>query len=214
MFAAFGRWRTGKIEEMQPMSATLDHNGLDLLFRQARTHSAFTDRTVPDEVLRQAWDLARMGPTSANCQPARLVFVRSAEAKQRLRPALAPGNVDKTMAAPVTAIIGHDMAFFEQLPRLFPHADARSWFVGNDALIQGTAFRNSTLQGAYFMLALRAVGLDCGPMSGFDAGRVDAEFFAGTSVKSNFLINIGHGDATALHPRGPRLEFDEACRVV
>lgn len=196
------------------MSATLDQNGLDLLFRQARTHSVFTDRPVPDEVLRQAWDIARMGPTSANCQPARLVFVRSAEAKARLCPALAPGNVDKTMAAPVTAIIGHDMAFFEQLPRLFPHADARSWFVGNDALIQGTAFRNSTLQGAYFMLALRAIGLDCGPMSGFDAAKVDAEFFAGTSVKSNFLINIGHGDSAALHPRGPRLDFDEACRVV
>ena len=196
------------------MSAVLNQDGLDLLFGGARTHSAFLDRPVDDEVLRKAWDAARMGPTSANCQPARIVFVRSAGAKARLLPALAPGNVDKTRAAPVTAIIGHDMAFYDRLPRLFPHADARAWFVGNQALIESTAFRNGTLQGAYFIMALRAFGLDCGPMSGFDAAKVDAEFFVGTTTRSNFLINIGHGDASALYPRGPRLDFDEACSVV
>lgn len=187
---------------------------LDRIFRDARTHSAWTDRAVPDELLRRAWDLARMGPTSANCQPLRVVFVRTPEAKARLNPALMEGNVAKTMAAPVTAIIGHDMEFFEKLPRLFPHADARSWFVGNDALIQATAFRNGTLGAAYLILALRAVGLDCGPMSGFDNAHVDREFFAGTAIRSNFLVNIGYGDAAKLHARGPRLDFDEACSVV
>ena len=196
------------------MSAQLDQAGRDLLFGEARPHSAFQSKPVADELLRAAWDLARMGPTSANCQPVRIVFIRSPEAKARLKPALAPGNVEKTMAAPVTAIIGHDMAFHDRLPVLFPHADARSWFVGNDALIQATASRNGTLQGGYFILALRALGLDCGPMSGFDNAKVDAEFFAGTTVASNFLVNIGYGDATGLHPRGPRLRFDEACRVL
>ncbi|RAU21933.1 malonic semialdehyde reductase [Paramagnetospirillum kuznetsovii] len=196
------------------MSSVLDQTGSDLLFTKARTFSTFLDKPVDEDLLRKAWDLARMGPTSVNCLPARIVFVRSAEAKARLKPALAPGNVDKTMAAPVTAIIGHDMAFYDRLPDLFPHADARSWFVGNEALIQGTAFRNGTLQGGYFLLALRAVGLDCGPMSGFDNAKVDADFFAGTTVKSNFLINIGHGDAAGLYPRGPRLAFDDACRVL
>ncbi len=196
------------------MSTILDQTGRDLLFGQARTFSGFLAEPVPDDLLRQAWDLARMGPTSVNCQPARIVFVRSPEAKARLKPALAPGNLDKTMAAPVTAIIGHDMAFYDRLPELFPHADARSWFAGNDSMIQGTAFRNGTLQGGYFLMALRAVGLDCGPMSGFDNAKVDAAFFAGTTVKSNFLINIGHGDAGSLHPRGKRLEFDDACTVV
>lgn len=195
------------------MTGILDDAAREILFRAARTHSKFHDRPVDDALLRQAWDLARMGPTSANCQPARIVFVRSAEAKQRLRPALAPGNVDKTMAAPVTAIIGHDMEFYEKLPSLFPHADARSWFVGNEAMIQSTAFRNGTLQGAYFILALRGLGLDCGPMSGFDSAKVDEAFFAGTPVRSNFLVNIGYGDPAGLYPRGPRLEFDEACRV-
>lgn len=196
------------------MSTILDPQGRDLLFGRARTYSAFLPKPVPDDLLRQAWDLARMGPTSANCQPARVVFVRSPEARARLKPALAPGNVDKTMAAPVTAIIGHDMAFYDRLPELFPHADARSWFVGNDALIQGTAFRNGTLQGAYLILALRAVGLDCGAMSGFDNAKVDAEFFAGSTVASNFLLNIGYGDAAALFPRGPRLDFGAACTVL
>jgi 3-hydroxypropanoate dehydrogenase len=195
------------------MTGILDASMQDLLFREARTHFKFRDVPVPDALLRQAWDLARMGPTSANCLPARIVFVRSAEAKQRLKPALAPGNVDKTMAAPVTAIVAHDLEFYEKLPVLFPHTDARSWFVGNEAMIQSTAFRNGTLQGAYLILALRGLGLDCGPMSGFDNAKVDEAFFAGTKVRSNFLINIGHGDSTALFPRGPRLEFDEACRV-
>ena len=144
----------------------------------------------------------------------RVVFVRSPEAKAKLQPALIPGNVDKTMAAPVTAIIGHDLEFYEKLPALYPHADARSWFVGNEPLIATTAFRNGSLQAGYFTLALRAVGLDCGPMSGFDNAKVDAAFFAGTAVKSNFLINIGYGDPAKLHGRNPRLEFDEACSVV
>ncbi|MEW5726456.1 MAG: malonic semialdehyde reductase [Pseudomonadota bacterium] len=191
----------------------IDDRALDALFRDARTHNAWTGEPVPDTLLRQAWDLARMGPTSANCQPMRVVFVKSAEAKARLKPALMEGNLAKTMAAPVTAIIGHDLEFHETLPRLFPHADARSWFAGNEPLIQATAFRNATLQAGYFILACRAVGLDCGPMSGFDNAKVDAAFFAGTAVKSNFLINIGHGDPAGLYPRGPRLEFDEACRV-
>lgn len=196
------------------MTTPLDGQALDRIFRQARTHSHWLDRPVSDALLREAWELARLGPTSANCQPLRVVFVRSPEAKARLRPALMEGNVEKTMAAPVTAILGHDLAFYERLPRLFPHADARSWFVGNEPLIATTAFRNGTLQAAYLILALRAVGLDCGPMSGFDNARVDAEFFAGTTVKSNFLLNIGYGDPARLHERGPRLDFDEACRVV
>jgi len=196
------------------MTRILDDSAQDILFRAARTYSKFKDTPVSDDLLRQAWDLARMGPTSVNCQPMRIVFVRSPEAKQRLKPALAPGNLDKTMAAPVTAIIGHDMEFYEKLPTLFPHADARSWFIGNEAMIQGTAFRNGTLQGAYFILALRALGLDCGPMSGFDNAKVDAAFFAGTPIRSNFLVNIGYGDPAGLYPRGPRLDFAEACRVL
>ncbi|WP_096704513.1 malonic semialdehyde reductase [Magnetospirillum sp. 15-1] len=195
------------------MTRILDDSAQDILFRAARTYSKFKDTPVPDDLLRQAWDLARMGPTSVNCQPARIVFVRSPEAKQRLKPALAPGNLDKTMAAPLTAIIGHDMEFYDRLPVLFPHTDARAWFVGNEAMIQSTATRNGTLQGAYFMLALRAVGLDCGAMSGFDNAKVDEAFFAGTSIRSNFLVNIGYGDDSGLFPRGPRLDFTEACRV-
>lgn len=195
------------------MTGILDTSMQDLLFREARTYSKFKDIPVPDDLLRQAWDLVRMGPTSVNCLPARIVFVRSAAAKERLRPALAPGNLDKTMAAPVTAIVGHDLEFYEKLPTLFPHADARSWFVGNQPMIDATAFRNGTLQGGYLILALRGLGLDCGPMSGFDNAKVDEAFFAGTKVRSNFLLNIGYGDPAGLFPRGPRLEFDEACRV-
>ncbi len=195
------------------MTRILDDSAQDILFLAARTYSKFKDTPVPDDLLRRAWDLARMGPTSVNCQPARIVFVRSPEAKQRLKPALAPGNLDKTMAAPLTAIIGHDMEFYDRLPVLFPHADARSWFVGNEAMIQSTAFRNGTLQGAYFMLALRGLGLDCGAMSGFDNAKVDEAFFAGTGIRSNFLVNIGYGDDSGLFPRGPRLDFTEACRI-
>ncbi len=185
---------------------------LDQLFREARTHNGFSDRPVPEALLRDALDLAKMGPTSANCSPMRVVFVRSPEGKERLRPALAPGNLEKTMAAPVTAIVATDFEFYEHLPKLFPHADARSWFLGNEPLIQATANRNGTLQGAYLILALRAVGLDTGPMSGFDNAKVDAEFFAGTPVKSNFLINIGYGDPSKLFPRSPRFAFDEFAR--
>jgi 3-hydroxypropanoate dehydrogenase len=195
------------------MTTPAENTLLDRVFRDARTHNGWQERPVPDDLLRQAWDLARMGPTSANCQPLRVVFVRSAAARERLRPALAPGNLDKTMAAPVTAILAQDMSFYERLPELFPHADARSWFAGNETLIDSTAFRNSTLQAAYFILALRAVGLDCGPMSGFDAARVDAAFLAGTTWTSNFLLNIGYGDPAKLYPRGPRLDFAQACRI-
>lgn len=195
------------------MTTPAADEALDLIFREARTHSKFLDRAVPDALLRQAWDLARMAPTAANSLPGRIVFVRSAAAKEKLKPALAPGNVDKTMAAPVTAIVAQDLAFYEHLAKTFPHANARAWYEGNDALIAETAFRNSSLQGAYLILALRSLGLDCGPMSGFDAAKVDAAFFAGTSWKSNFLINIGYGDASALHPRNPRLDFEEACRI-
>ena len=192
----------------------LDDHALDQIFSEARTHIAWLDRPVSDELLRQAVELAKMGPTSANCLPMRIVFVRSKEAKERLRPALAPGNVDKTMAAPATTIIGYDLEFCELLPRLFPRSDMRQAFVGKPDLIKDTAFRNSSLQGAYFILALRSLGLDAGPMSGFDNAKVDAEFFSGTAVKSNFLINIGHGDAAKLFPRSPRLSFEEIARIV
>lgn len=191
-----------------------DDNTLDRMFHAGRSHFAWQSRPVSVDLLRAVWDLARLGPTSANCSPARIVFVMSPEAKARLKPCLIPGNVDKTMSAPVTAIIGFDLKFYDRLPKLFPHTDARAWFIGNERLIETTAMRNGTLQGAYFILAARALGLDCGPMSGFDNPMVDAEFFAGTSVRSNFLCNVGYGDPASLHPRGPRLDFDDACTVV
>lgn len=196
------------------METTTFERALDIIFREARTHRAWLDRPVGDEALRQAWELARLGPTSSNCLPLRVLFVRSAEAKARLRPCLDRGNVVQTMAAPVTAILAHDLEFYEQLPRLVLHADARAWFVGKPTLIESTAFRNGTLQAAYFILALRAVGLDCGPMSGFDNTAVDREFFAGTPVRSNFLCNVGYGDPSKLFPRAPRLGFDEVARVI
>ena len=192
----------------------LSDTALDVIFRNARTHNAWLDRPVDDDTLRALYDLLKWGPTSANASPARFVFLRSRQAKERLRPALSPGNVDKTMAAPVTVIVGHDLRFYEHLPRLFPHADARSWFVGNDELIRTTAFRNGSLQGAYLIVAARALGLDCGPMSGFDNARVDAEFFPDGTVKSNFLCNLGYGDPAKLFPRSPRLSFEEACQVL
>jgi 3-hydroxypropanoate dehydrogenase len=193
----------------------MNDDGLDLIFRKARTHNAWLDRPVDDALLRQVYDLARMGPTSANMCPLRIVFVKSREGKERLKPALDAGNVAKTMAAPVTAILGMDVHFYEQLPKLFPHADARAWFKDlPDSVLETIALRNSSLQGAYFMLAARALGLDCGPMSGFNNAMVDAEFFAGTKVKSNFLCNLGHGDASRLFPRSPRLSFDEACKTI
>ena len=187
---------------------------LDQLFRKARTHSAWLPTRVSVETLREVYELARMGPTSANSSPGRFVFLESAAAKARLLPALSPTNVEKTKAAPVTAIVAWDSEFYEKLPKLFPHADMRSYFVGNPALIDETAFRNSSLQGAYFIIAARAVGLDCGPMSGFDAGKVNAEFFPDGKWKANFLCNLGYGDRSKLFPRNPRLEFEEACRVL
>lgn len=192
----------------------LDDNALDLLFRNARTHNGWLDKPVPDSLLAELHDLMKWGPTSANCWPLRVVHVRSPEAKARLVPLMMEGNRAKTQAAPVTAILGMDMAFYDQLPRLFPHTDAKSWFAGNDALIEATAFRNSSLQGAYFMLAARALGLDCGPMSGFDADRVNAEFFAGTPVRVNFICNLGYGDPAALFPRSPRPAFGEVCQIL
>ena len=192
----------------------LDDRSLDILFREAHTHSNWLDKPVSDALLHQIYDLMKWAPTSANCCPARIVFVRSAAAKQRLLPAMAPGNVEKTRAAPVTAIIAYDLEFYEKLPELFPHADARSWFAGNQPLIETTAFRNGTLQGAYLLLAARSLGLDAGPMSGFDNEKVDKEFFAGTKVKSNFLINLGYGDSSKLFPRSPRLPFEEAAQIL
>ncbi|HEU4775396.1 MAG TPA: malonic semialdehyde reductase [Telluria sp.] len=191
----------------------LDQHSLDTLFAHARTHSAWLDKPVSDAQLHAIYALMKWGPTSANSSPGRIVFVKSPEAKARLLECVGPGNVDKVKAAPVTAIVAMDMRFFEHLPELFPHTDARAWFVGNEALIQATAFRNSSLQGAYLMLAARALGLDVGPMSGFDAAKLDARFFAGTELKANFLCNLGYGDAQQLHPRNPRLAFAQACTI-
>lgn len=196
------------------MSEAFDAAALEQLFLSARSHNDWQKRDVSDDVLRALVDLLKWGPTSANCSPARVVFVRSPEAKKRLEPCLDPGNRVKSMAAPVTAIIGHDMKFYDQLPKLFPHADARAWFVGNEPKIAETAFRNGSLQGAYLILAARALGLDCGPMSGFDHAKVDRAFFAGTDVKSNFLCNLGYGDSAALFPRSPRFSFDEMAKIV
>lgn len=196
------------------MSEKLAEAALDQLFRTARTYNAFLPKEVTDEQLHALYELTKLGPTSANSSPMRLVFVKSAAAKEKLKPFLSEGNRAKTMAAPVTAIVANDHAFYEKLPQLFPHADARSWFVGNQPLIDTTAFRNATLQGAYVIMAARSIGLDCGPMSGFDNAGVDEAFFAGTTIKSNFLINIGYGDSSRdLFPRSPRLSFDEACRI-
>jgi 3-hydroxypropanoate dehydrogenase len=196
------------------MTELLSEASLDQLFRDARTFNAWLPKDVSDEQLHQLYELAKFGPTSANSSPMRVMFVKSKDAKAKLAPFLSEGNLAKTMEAPVTAIIATDHEFYEQLPKLFPHADARSWFVGNQPLIDTTAFRNATLQGAYVLMAARALGLDCGPMSGFDNAGVDAAFFSGTTIKSNFLISIGHGDASRnLFPRSPRLSFDEACTI-
>ncbi|NMM26001.1 MAG: malonic semialdehyde reductase [Glaciimonas sp.] len=191
----------------------LNATALDTLFLQARTHNGWLDKAVTDAQLQQIYALMQWGPTSANCSPARIVFVKTAAAKEKLLPCMGPGNQEKTGTAPVTAIIGMDMAFYEKLPALFPHADAKSWFVGNQSLIDATAFRNSSLQGGYFIMAARAIGLDCGPMSGFDAEKINQAFFAGTRVKVNFVCNLGYGDAGKLFPRSPRLSFAEACQI-
>ena len=195
------------------MSHALDAAALDQLFRTARTQNAFQDRPVEDSQLRALYDLLKWAPTSANSSPARFVFVKSAEAKQKLAPALSEGNLAKTLAAPVTAIIGFDQDFHEKLPYLFPHADAKSWFDGPREGRHEAAFRNGTLQGAYLILAARTLGLDAGPMSGFDPAKVDEAFFAGTAIKSNFLVNLGYGDPSGVFPRLPRLSFDEAARI-
>jgi 3-hydroxypropanoate dehydrogenase len=192
----------------------LTQANLATLFTAARTHNEWHDKQVTDAQLQQIYDLMKWGATSANCSPARLVFVKSETEKNKLVTCMGLGNQTKTKAAPVTVIIGMDMEFYEKLPQLFPHTDARSWFAGDQPLIEATAFRNSSLQGAYLMLAARALGLDCGPMSGFDAEKVNAAFFAGTTVKVNFVCSLGYGVAEKLFPRSPRLAFDEACKIV
>ena len=183
------------------------------LFTEARTQNGYLPTPVPDTQLQALYDLLKWGPTSANSSPARFVFVRSEEAKARLLPCMAPGNQAKVAQAPVTVIVGMDMLFFDKLPQLFPHTDARAWFVGNAPMIEATAFRNSSLQGAYLIMAARALGLDCGPMSGFDSAKVDAAFWAGTAVRTNFICTLGHGDTSKVMPRSPRLAFAEACTL-
>ncbi|UXY16877.1 malonic semialdehyde reductase [Chitiniphilus purpureus] len=194
------------------MAEPLDAHALDQLFRDARTHSHWLPRPVDDATLRALYELLKQGPTSANCGPARFLFIRSPKAKAALRPCLDAGNVDKTMAAPVTVVVAYDLTFYEHLPALFPHQPkARTWFEGKDNT--AALLRNGSLQGAYLILAARALGLDCGPMSGFDAAALDATFFAGTQWRSNFLVNLGYGQQEALHPRNPRLPFETACRI-
>ncbi|KAB7742594.1 malonic semialdehyde reductase [Parvibaculum sedimenti] len=197
------------------MSGILSEDALDTLFRHARTHNAWQDKPVSDETLYKLYDLMKWGPTSANCSAARIVFVKSKEAKEKLKPALSAGNLEKTMAAPVTAIIGYDVEFYERLPELFPHApEAKTWFNWSKEWAEQTAFRNGSLQGGYFILAARALGLDCGPMSGFDMKKVDEAFFAGTTVKVNFLCNLGYGNPDGLFGRSPRLPFADVCQIV
>ncbi|MFA6972960.1 MAG: malonic semialdehyde reductase [Gallionella sp.] len=195
-------------------STPLNQASLNQIFLEAHTHNAWQDRAVPDELLHRLYNTFRMGPTSANCCPARIVFVKTKAAKEKLVPALAEGNRAKSMAAPVTAIIGYDLHFYEKLGKLFPNApDARSWFDKDEQTVFINAFRNGSLQGAYLIVAARALGLDCGPMSGFNNALVDQLFFAGTAVKSNFICNLGYGEAGGVYPRNPRLDFDEACRI-
>jgi len=198
------------------MSNVLPDAALDQLFREARSHNVWLDAPIPDEQLHALYELLKFGPTTTNSCPARFVFVKSAEAKARLGPTLDAGNHAKTMSAPVTVIVAHDLAFYEKLPQLFPHnLAAKGWFDGkSEAELTTIALRNGSLQGAYLMLAARSLGLDCGPMSGFDNGKVDEAFFSGTSIKSNFLVNLAHGDASKLFPRSPRLAFAETCRIL
>lgn len=198
----------------EPHRPPLDDASLDTLFRAARSHYSFTDEPVSETTLRALFELVKMGPTSANGLPGRFVFVTSEEGKAKLSPALASTNRDKTAKAPVCVIVAHDMRWLDNLPRFFPHADAKSWFEGNDAAIEETAFRNGTLMGAYLMLAARSLGLDAGAMSGFDQAKVDAAFFEGTTWRSNFLVNLGHGDGDKMFARLPRPDFDEFCKIV
>jgi 3-hydroxypropanoate dehydrogenase len=192
----------------------IDQKSLDIIFNQARSHTKWLSKDVPDQLLEEAYNLAKMGPTSVNSLPMRVVFVKSAAAKARLKPCLMEGNVEKSMSAPVTAIIGHDSEFYNQLLRLSPHHDVTPMFKNDPILAEETAFRNSTLQGAYFIIAARSLGLDCGPMSGFHPQKIDDEFFANSTIKVNFLCNLGYGDITGLHPRGPRLDFSEVCKLI
>lgn len=196
------------------MSEAITPTAIKTLFTEARTHNGWQEMPVSDETLREIYDLMKWGPTSANCSPARIVFVRTPEGKEKLRPSLSSGNLAKTMAAPVTAIIAWDGEFYERLPELFPHGDARSWFTSSPALAEETAFRNSAMQAAYLIFACRALGLDTGPMSGFDRQKVDEAFFTGTTLKSNLLINIGYGDVIKVYGRLPRLSFEDACGLV
>jgi 3-hydroxypropanoate dehydrogenase len=195
----------------------VDEKFLDRVFRNGRSQNGWLAEPVSDEQLKQVYELMKWGPTSVNCSPARIVFVRSEAGKAKLKDALSPGNVDKSMTAPVLAVVGYETRFYEDLPRLFPHNPAvKTWFEGEEKLgfAQTTAFRNGTLQGGYLIAAARAVGLDCGPMSGFDNAKVDAAFFSGTSVKSNFICGLGRGDPSRLFPRSPRLSFEEACKLI
>ncbi|MFM7083548.1 MAG: malonic semialdehyde reductase [Hyphomicrobium sp.] len=196
------------------MRSNLNQLALAQLFTDARTYNAWLEKEVPDELLVEIVELMKWGPTSVNMSPIRFIFIKSQQAKEKLRPFLMSGNVDKTMAAPVTAILGYDLEFFEYLPRLFPHEDARSWFAGKKDFIATSAFRNASLQGGYFILAARALGLDCGPMSGFDNAGVDAAFFSQTQIKSNFLCNLGYGDPKGLYPRSPRFEFHDIAKIL
>ena len=199
---------------MSTANQPVNQQALDVLFNDGRSHNEWLDKPVEDALLVKLYDLIKMAPTSANTQPLRVTFVKSPEQKERLKPAVAVGNVQKMLQAPVCAILGMDMEFYNELPKLFPHTDAKSWFVGNTALIESTAFRNSSIQGGYFILAARALGLDTGAMSGFDNAMVDKLFFDGTAIKSNFLCNLGYGDHSKLHPRSPRPDFSDFCKIV
>jgi 3-hydroxypropanoate dehydrogenase len=202
-----------RVSTLPPLAPPTMNITTEQLFDNARTQNGFTAEQVSDAQLRQLYDLMKWAPTSANSSPARIVFVRTPAAREKLVACVSPGNVAKTQSAPVTAIIGTDYEFYEKLPQLFPHADAKPWFVGKKEFADTTAFRNSSIQGGYFILAARALGLDCGPMSGFDHAKIDEAFWSGTTVKTNFICSIGHGDPSKIFARSPRLTFEEACRL-
>jgi nitroreductase len=207
-------WKNWTFKKEQHMAGSISQEALGQLFVDARSYNGWQDKPLSDETLIRLYELMKWGPTSANCSPARIVFVKGAEAKERLIACLAPLNVNKVKAAPVTAIVAQDEKFYDLLPKLSPQADYRGYFASNKALAEATAFRNSSLQGAYLILAARALGLDTGPMSGFENEKLDEAFFHKTSWKSNFICNLGYGDRASLHPRSPRLTFDEACKII